>query len=666
MEENIFAIQDLTKKTQPETMKETSDVLDTAIERSRTFLLSQQHEEGYWVDELESNATITAELIFFMRFMGIENQERQKKIVNYLLKYQLEDGSWAIFFGAKGCVSTTTEAYMALKLAGISPDCPEMKKAREFIINNGGVKNVRVFTKIFLAMFGQIPWSVLPAMPVEFFLMPPWFLLNIYEMSSWSRSVIVPLLLICERRPVFPLNDDENVRELFIEKDRSFAPQYSKEGLCWHNFFIWLDRAIKQFGKLPWKPFRRYVIRKAKKWVLEHQEEEGDWAGIQPAMFNSVLAFKLHGYPLDHPVIVKGLEAIDRFCIDRDDHLVMQSCISPLWDTGISCNALMDSGLDPDDPALIRAGEFFLRKQVVKRGDWAIKNPNAQPGGWSFEFYNELYPDNDDTAEILMAWHFIGNRADADPRHKLKEFQRALSWLLSMQSRNGGWAAFDQDNNQELFNEIPFADHKAMLDPPTVDVTSRILWLLGILGFKQEHPQVRRAIDYIKNEQETDGCWFGRWGVNYIYGTWLALTGLRSIGENITESRYQRAVDWLKSRQNEDGGWGETCDSYVDRSLAGQGTSTASQTAWALMGILAGGDFRSESIQRGIRYLISQQNDKGTWWEPEFTGTGFPGHFYIKYHMYQHFFPLMALSRYRLAIRDNLLEPRKAKTGLIT
>ena len=630
--------------------------LDRAIERSRRFLLALQNEDGYWIDELEANATITAELVFLMHFTGRVDLEKQQKCARYLLRQQRADGSWALFHGGAGNVSTTVEAYMALKIAGESPDRPEMARAREFILANGGIKKARIFTKIFLAMFGQISWKWLPAMPVEFVLLPNWFFVNIYEMSSWSRGVIVPLLIVYAHQPVHRLEEGRGVRELFTENDRDLSIPYAGKGLSWRNFFIFLDGVIKVIGKSPWKPLRRRAMKKAERWVLDHQEEQGDWAGIQPAMFNAVLALHYLGYPKDHPAPAKGFEAIDRFIIDKGDHLVMQSCISPLWDTAIACNALMDSGLPADHPALVKSSQWIFSKQVVKPGDWKIKNPHTEPGGWAFEFFNECYPDTDDTAEILMALHRIENK---DTRFKLKEFQRALTWLLSMQSKNGGWGAFDQDNDLEILNKIPFADHGAMLDPPTVDVTGRILWLLGILGYKKDHPQVRRAIAFVKRNQEADGSWYGRWGVNYIYGTFLALTGLRSIGEAMDRDFVRKAVDWLEAHQNEDGGWGETCDSYEDPGLRGTGASTASQTAWAILGLLAAGQAEGEPVRRGVEYLIAQQNEAGTWWEDQFTGTGFPVHFFIKYHMYQHYFPLMALARYRTAIRDGSVEPRK-------
>ncbi|MFQ5443475.1 MAG: squalene--hopene cyclase [Nitrospinales bacterium] len=620
--------------------------LEEAIRKSSDYLLSQQDEEGFWVAELEANATVTAELVMIMRMMGVDDPAKRQKCANYLFHYQQEDGSWPMFYGAEGNVSVTVEAYMALKMAGIPADRPEMAKAREFIFSHGGIRSTRIFTKMFLALFGQIPWDDLPSMPVEINLLPNWFYFNIYELSSWSRSTIVPLTIVFSRRPVYKLDEAEGAQEIFMESDRDLAIKCMWDGpwFTWHNFFILLDHGIKFLGKSPWKPFRKKAFKKAEDWIIEHQEPEGDWGGIQPPMVYSLLALKEQGYGSDHPAIVKGWESIDRFSIYRDDRLVMQACVSPLWDTAITCNALLDAGLPPDHPAFVKAAEWILKRQVVSYGDWKIKNPHAQPGGWAFEFFNQFYPDTDDSAEILVSLH---RTQVPDFRWKLKECERALAWLLSMQCKNGGWGAFDIDNDKEIFNEIPFSDQKALLDPPTVDVTSRILWMLAKLGFTQEHHRVKRAVEFVKSEQEEDGCWFGRWGVNYIYGTFLALQGLREIGENPDQAYIKKAVQWLKDHQNEDGGWGETCQSYEEPYLRGQGNSTASQTAWALMGLMAAGEVECPAVEKGIRFLLDGQNKEGTWWEDEFTGTGFPGHFFLKYHMYKHNFPLSALSRFR-------------------
>lgn len=627
--------------------------LSRGIERSRDYLLSRQAGEGYWVDELESNATITAELIFFMHMTGQVDAKRQERLARYLLKTQRDDGSWTLYYGGPCDINSTVECYMALKMAGFSLDHEALKRAKSAVLANGGIKKTRVFTKIFLALFGQISWDVPPAVPVEVVLLPDCFWMNIYEISSWSRGTVVPLSVVCAYKPVHKLEPGQGVQELFTDKDGEEDLGFHADGhlfSSWRSFFIHLDGFIKFLGKSSWKPFRHQALKKAEAWILSHQEKEGDFGGIQPAMLNSLLALHFLGYAKDHPAMVTGMEAVDRFLIDRDDHTLMQACVSPLWDTAIACNALLDSGVPADDPALIKAGEWILKKQVENPGDWSVKNPHTQPGGWAFEFYNELYPDTDDTAEILIALDRI---AIPDHRWKHKESQRALTWLLSMQSKNGGWGAFDQDNDKEILNEIPFADHKALLDPPTVDVSSRILWCLGRLGFKRDHPTVLKALRFVKSNQEPDGCWWGRWGVNYIYGTFLALNGQLFMGEDMKRPFILKALAWLENCQSDDGGWGETCESYQKPELRGQGVSTASQTAWAILGLVAGGKANSPATKKGVEFLLKSQNQEGTWFEAEFTGTGFPIHFFIKYHMYQHFFPLMALSRYRNALEGD-------------
>ena len=587
-----------------------------------------------------------------MHFTGRLDPVKQDKVVNYLLHKQREDGSWPLFYGGLCDINSTVESYMALKMAGLPADREEVVRARQAIFANGGIKKTRVFTKMFLAMFGQLSWDDCPAVPVEIILFPNWFPFNIYEISRWSRGTVVPLSVVRSFAPVHELPEGHDVQELFTEKDQDLG--FKPNGLPftnWRDTFIYLDRFIKFVGKFSFKPLRKKALGKVEEWTLRHQEDEGDFAGIQPAMFNALLALHLLGYPKDHPACVKGMEAVDRFMLEKDGRLWMQACVSPLWDTAICANALLDSGLPSDHPALVRAGEWIISKQVTTRGDWKVKNPNAEPGGWAFEFYNELYPDTDDTAEILL---FLNRVEITDNRWKLSECQRAMDWLLRMQSKSGGWGAFDVDNDKEVLNEVPFADHKALLDPATVDVTSRILWMLAKWGFNKQHPQVKRAIDFVKERQEIDGCWFGRWGVNYIYGTFLALNGLRAIGEDMKDRFSRKAVRWLESHQNEDGGWGETCQSYTEPSLRGRCKSTASQTAWALLGLIAADEAQSSVVERGVAYLIDTQKKSGefsgSWWEDEFTGTGFPIHFFIKYHMYQHFFPLMALSRYRRAL----------------
>jgi squalene-hopene/tetraprenyl-beta-curcumene cyclase len=414
--------------------------------------------------------------------------------------------------------------------------------------------------------------------------------------------------------------------------------------LSWKNFFIAMDKCMKIIGKFPWKPLRSKAMKKAEAWILQHQDHSGDWGGIIPAMMNSIIALKCLGYDQNSPIIKKGLQAIANFRIETTDSLSLQSCISPVWDTAITLNALLESGMPADHPDLVKAGNWMLEKQVRVKGDWRVKNPNAEPGGWAFEFVNEHYPDNDDTAEVLRAL----NRIKFPEQEKAKkEMDCGFHWLMSMQSENGGWGAFDKDNTKKILNEIPFADLESLLDPPTSDVTARILWMLGDFGYDKNFPPAKAAIGFLKRNQEYDGAWYGRWGVNYIYGTFLALQGLKAIGEDMNQGYIQKAVNWLKAHQNEDGGWGETCESYRNPSLRGQGKNTASQTAWAILGLLVAGECDSSFVKRGVDYLLRMQNDDGTWDENEYTGTGFPKYFFIKYHMYRNNFPLLALSNYR-------------------
>ncbi len=633
--------------------------LDQAIAKAQEWLLRAQYPEGFWWGELESNVTITAEYLLLTHFLGVGDERRWRKIANYLLDQQREDGTWAIWFGGPGDLSTTIEAYFALKLAGVDPDRPEMKKAREFILSQGGVPNARIFTKIWLALFGQWRWEDLPVMPPELMLLPSWFPFNIYEFASWARGTIVPLTIVLALRPVVPIPESARLDELYPEPRRARYPIRRKPGF-WGWFFWWADRALRLYERSlspspsasawAWKPLRRRAIKEAERWILSHQEADGSWGGIQPPWVYSLIALKALGYGLDHPVIRRGLEGFERFAIEDEerDSWRLQSCVSPVWDTALSMIALLDSGLPPDHPALIKAGRWLLGKQVLHSGgDWQIKVKGCLPGGWPFEFENDLYPDTDDTAVVMLALL----RTELDEEQKQRALERGLRWLLAMQSRCGGWGAFDKDNTKRFITQIPFADFGAVIDPPSVDVTAHVLELLGELGYDSSSRPVRRALHYIKREQEPDGSWFGRWGVNYIYGIGAVLPALRALGEDMERPWVRRAVEWLFAHQNEDGGWGETPASYKDPSLRGRGPSTASQTAWALMGLLAAGEIGSEATRRGIAYLIRTQREDGTWDEPHFTGTGFPGDFMINYHLYRHYFPLMALGRYRRALR---------------
>ena len=627
--------------------------LGQAIKSSQAYILSQQHPDGHWVGELESNTTLTSEYILFCHFVGCVDERRQAKCVQYLLSEQQTDGGWTLYYGGPSDLSTTIEAYFAMRVAGVPPEIPPMQRARQCIHTLGGLSQARVFTKIFLALFGQFDWRGIPVIPPEIIFLPSSFYINIYEFSSWSRSVIIPLTILFAKKPICPLPPSCQVEEeLFVEPPGSgrYALKRREKGLSWELLFVMLDGLLKVSEKYTSHTLRETALRRAEQWTLEHQDQTGDWGGIMPAMMNSVLALVSLGYgPTSRPV-AKGLEAIERFGIEEQDTFRLQACVSPVWDTVLSVTALMDAGLPRTHAPVRKAMTWLLGKQVLCEGDWRVKNRRGQPGGWSFEFYNDFYPDNDDTAAVLIALH----KAGLPEEEKGEAMQRGLRWLLSMQCDDGGWGAFDVNNNKVLLNKIPFADLESLLDPSTSDLTGRVLELLGLIGFPRTHRIVERAVQFVRRNQDADGAWYGRWGVNYIYGTCHVLCGLHSLGENMRQPYIRRAVEWLIEHQNTDGGWGESCRSYEEPDrYRGVGASTASQTAWALMGLLAAGIVRHQAVVRGVDFLLRTQTDSGTWYEPEFTGTGFPKHFFIKYHMYQHYFPLMALSRYR----QSLLEP---------
>jgi squalene-hopene/tetraprenyl-beta-curcumene cyclase len=624
---------------------EQNNPLDMAVHRSCEFFFREQLPAGYWWAELESNVTITAEYLMLYHFLGMVDKKREWKMANYILSKQTEEGYWTIYYGGPGDLSTTVEAYFALKLAGYKADHPSMIKARTFILENGGIIKCRVFTKIFLALFGEFAWFGVPSMPIELALLPKWAFVNMYEFSSWSRATIIPLSIVMAERPVRKLPPWARVQELYVRPPRPIDYTFSKEEgiLTWKNFFIGLDHMLKIYESSPIRPFMKKALRVAENWVLDHQESTGDWGGIQPAMLNSILALHCLGYANDHPVVAKGLQALANFSIEDENSLVLQSCVSPVWDTALALKALIDSGVPQDHPALLKAAQWLLDREVRVGGDWKVKSPDLEPGGWAFEFLNDWYPDVDDSGIVMMALKDVDVK---DRKAKDKAIERGINWCLGMQSKNGGWGAFDKDNTKHLLNKIPFADLEALIDPPTADLTGRMLELMGSFGYPKTHPAAVRALEFIKKTQEPEGPWWGRWGVNYIYGTWSVLSGLAAIGEDVSQPYIQKAALWLKSVQNGDGGWGESCASYHDPLLAGIGETTPSQTAWALLALMAAGEVRSPAVRRGVDYLIKSQKADGTWDEEPFTGTGFPKYFMIKYHIYRNCFPLMALGKY--------------------
>ena len=626
--------------------------LDKAIERTRDFFFSEQLPDGYWWAELESNVTITAEYIMLFHFLGMVDKQREQKMAHYLLSKQTKEGAWSIWFGGPGELSATVEAYFALKLAGYSEDDSAMSKARDFILSKGGILKTRVFTKVFLALFGEFSWLGVPSMPIEFMLLPDWAYFNLYELSSWSRATIIPLSVVMSEKPVRKLPPRARVQELFVRPPRPTDYTFSRQDgiLSWKNFFIGVDHLLKIYESSPIRPFKKKSVDLAERWILDHQESSGDWGGIQPAMLNSVLALHCLGYANDHPTVARGVDALANFCIEDEDSLVLQSCVSPVWDTALVLVAMQEAGVPVDHPALVKSAQWLLDREVRTKGDWQVKSPDLEPGGWAFEFLNAWYPDVDDSGFVMLALKDINVR---DKKQKDQAIKRGINWCLGMQSENGGWAAFDKDNTKYLLNKIPFADLEALIDPPTADLTGRMLELLGTFDSSPHHPAIVRALAFLKGEQEPEGPWWGRWGVNYLYGTWSVLGGLVAIGEDVSQPYIKKAVNWLISKQNPDGGWGEVCESYEDRALMGCGPSTPSQTSWALLSLFATGEVNSKAASRGVEYLIATQNQDGSWDEDAFTGTGFPKFFMIKYHIYRNCFPLTALGRYRRLLLES-------------
>jgi squalene-hopene/tetraprenyl-beta-curcumene cyclase len=618
-----------------------------AIAASQKHLLSIQNPDGYWWAELESNVTITSEAVLLHKIWGTEKTRPLHKVENYLRSQQREHGGWELFYGDGGDLNTTVEAYMALRLLGIPATDTALLKAKSLILAKGGISKTRIFTKLHLALIGCYNWRGLPSLPPWVMLLPDNFFFNIYELSSWARSSTVPLLIVFDRKPIFNIDQPINLDELYAEGIENVVWQLPKNG-DWSDIFNILDDGFKLAESINFVPFRHEGIKAAEKWILERQEVTGDWGGIIPAMLNSLLALKCLDYDANDPVIERGLKAVDNFAIETENSYCVQPCVSPVWDTAWAIRALIDSGFAPNDPAIVKAGEWLIEKQILDYGDWNVKNQQGKPGAWAFEFENRFYPDVDDSAVVVMALH----QAKL-PNEELKKqaIDRALNWIATMQCKPGGWAAFDLDNDQEWLNSVPYGDLKAMIDPNTADVTARVLEMLGACNLSIPANNLEKSLDYLLKEQEIEGCWFGRWGVNYIYGTSGVLSALALINPLKYARDINQGAAWLVKVQNSDGGWGETCFSYNDPSLKGKGDSTASQTAWALIGLIAAGEATDklaiDSIEKGINYLLETQKLDGTWDEEYFTGTGFPCHFYLKYHLYQQYFPLMALGRYQ-------------------
>jgi squalene-hopene/tetraprenyl-beta-curcumene cyclase len=622
--------------------------LQEVIQRAVDHLLSLQAPEGYWVGELEADTTLESDYIFFLYVLGKLDSRRRVKLANYIRRRQLSDGGWNIYAGGPSELNATVKAYVALKLAGDSPAASHMARARCQIHELGGVEATNSYTRLYLALGGVLPWSYVPAIPPELILLPTRFFLNIYSMSSWTRAIVVPLMLVYARKPRWDLPPDAGVGELFRDASgRIPAFKWDPRVVSWRNFFLVLDRLFEWHEKLPWKPLRQRAIRRAKQWLLEHLERSEGLGAIFPAMVNSVFALRALGYSIDDPLTEREIGHLAQFEIEEGDTLRLQPCVSPVWDTAVTMFSLQEAGLPADHPALVKAASWLLDRQVLGGGDWQINNPGVDPGGWAFEFRNDFYPDVDDTGFVLMALQRV---AYPDPARLEQALRRGTAWVLSMQNRDGGWGAFDRDNDSVFLTRVPFADHNAMIDPSTGDLTGRVLEYLGRSKWPASDPRIQRAVRFLRRDQTPEGPWYGRWGVNYIYGTSGALRALETLGLQ-KEAESQRAVAWLRAVQNPDGGFGESCASYHDPQLKARGQSTASQTAWALVGLLAAGETSEPAVKQAVGYLLDQQRENGTWAEAAFTGTGFPRVFYLKYHLYRNVFPLYALARYR-----NMLE----------
>lgn len=630
--------------------------VEARIAAATDALLAVQHDDGHWCFELEADATIPAEYILLTHYLGeTPDLERESKIARYLRRIQGVDGGWSLFHGGSLDVSATVKAYFALKMIGDDPGAPHMVRAREAILERGGASEVNIFTRIQLALYGIVPWSAVPTMPVEMILLPTWFPVHLSKMSYWARVVLVPLLVLMALKPQARNARGVSIPELFVGEvptDLPNPPAHAHPG--WAKFFKSVDRILKRVDHLWPVGRRKRAIEQAIAFTTERLNGDDGLGAIYPAMSNSLMMYDALGYPPDHPDRVTARSAIEKLFVFGEDETYLQPCVSPVWDTALAAHALAETGDPRAEAAAADAIAWLKPRQVLDvAGDYTVKKPNLRPGGWPFQYGNAHYPDTDDTAVVIMAMDRLRPKLAGGPDLD-ESIERGREWIAGMQSRNGGWGAFDVDNTYYYLNNIPFADHGALLDPPTVDVSGRCLGMLAQLGEPVDSPEMKAAVSYIVRDQEADGSWFGRWGVNYIYGTWSALCALNGAGHDLGSPTVRRAVDWLVSIQNPDGGWGEDCDSYkLDYTGYEPAPSTASQTAWALLGLMAAGEADHEAVARGIAYLSATQRADGLWPEEHYTGGGFPRVFYLRYHGYPAYFPLWALARYRNLKRSN-------------
>ncbi len=627
--------------------------LDTLIAEQAGRLEAEQRGDGHWVFELEADATIPAEYILYRHFLAeiddAYTRDLEPKIAVYLRRIQGAHGGWPLFHGGDFDMSASVKAYFALKAAGDSPDAPHMARARAAILARGGAERSNVFTRSLLALWGEVPWRAVPAMPVELMLLPKWFPFHLSKVSYWSRTVIVPLVVLMALKPRAKNPKGIRIAELFQQPPESVRDWHKNPtGRFAGNVLLKLDRVFRALEPAMRGRRRRRAIKRAMDFVEERLNAADGLGGIFPAMVNAVLAMEALGYAKDDPRLVTAKKAVDGLLIEKEREAYCQPCVSPVWDTGLAALAMMEAKNERESPMMAKCADWLLEREIKDvKGDWSWQRPGLAPGGWAFQYRNDYYPDVDDTAVVAMALDRMN-----DPRAKAA-IQRAEAWILGMQSKNGGWGSFDADNDKYYLNNIPFADHGALLDPPTADVSGRCLAMLAQLGYKKTHPAVARAIEYLKNEQEADGSWFGRWGTNYVYGTWSVLTALNAVGEDPQQPYIQKAIAWLKSRQRGDGGWGEDGATYWQERRAEAKESTPSQTAWATLALMAAGAIDDEAVARGIAYLQDAPREGVRWKEEWYTAVGFPRVFYLRYHGYAAYFPLWALARYRNLKRRN-------------
>lgn len=630
--------------------------VDAVVSTQRSALLDEQRTDGHFVFELEADTTIPSEYVLLRHFLGEIDSPREEKIGRYVRALQNEDGSWPLFHAGAGDISASVKAYWALKLIGDDIDSEHMTRAREWILAQGGAATANVFTRIAMALFAQVPWRAVPIMPVQMMLQPIWSPFHISKMSYWARTVLVPLLVLFALKAKGENPTGRGIKELFVvapEKHKAYNLNHT--GSAWGALFLQLDKFLRKMEPNVLKIGKKKAIKKAVKFFTERLNGDDGLGAIYPAIANTVMAYRALGYAEDHPDMITARAAVEKLFIERGEEVYYQPCLSPVWDTCLAAHAILESS-SSDDPKLIEALDWLKDRQILDaKGDWSVRRPNVRPGGWAFQYENDYYPDVDDTAVVILAM----NRQGSPAYHEAIE--RGCEWILGMQSSSGGWGAFEPENEHYYLNHIPFADHGALLDPPTVDVTARCIGALAQVDHVRYAKAIKKGIAYIKREQEDDGSWFGRWGANYIYGTWSALVALKGAGEDMKQPYIQKAVHWLKQQQNDDGGWGEGLETYDPQHKGYNEASTSSQTAWALMGLMSADETEDNSVRNGVAYLTHAPKNGARWNEHYWSGTGFPRVFYLKYHGYAAYFPLWAIARYKNLMASN---DRDVKWGM--